>query len=271
MIGTRAATAHTSQIRDSDPGRKTAVGMLVLALLVGWFGYRALTNSSAEVPPPSELAFTTTTIRPTTTTTEPPARQWTEHEVLGKFASVFVTVELHECPAEPTEKGESSDRWTTPGVLVDENNVVFDGAEIGTASIAIIRSRIGTETEARITLQGGTGVATTPSRSTRNLALVEQPEGEAAFSVHRDSESNAIIVQPLSSAVTARPSVTVSGQGEALAVDTGGSPVDLPTLLDISELESAVLPDQKPVGLCGRAAVLVDSELAASLVEADED
>ena len=272
MIGTRAASVEASPIRDSDPGRKTAVALIVLAALVGWFGYRTLTSEPVDVPP-DELAFaTTTSLRPTTTTTEPPARQWTENEVLGKFSSVFVTVELYDCPAIETGKEEALDDWRTPGVLIDEHNVIFDGAELQGADIAVVRSRIGSETAGRLSTHGsGVGIVTSAAASNRNLKLVETPEGEPTFWVTRDPETNGIVVstEPLASAGEAV--VVVSGQGDPIAVHIGPRNTPLEVLQDIATQETTIVDDLSlGSSICAEAPSFVDAVVAATLVEEDD-
>lgn len=272
MIGTRAASVETSTIRDSDPGRKTAIALIVLAALVGWFGYRTLTSGAVDVPP-DELAFaTTTSLRPTTTTTEAPVRQWTENEVLGKFSSVFVTVELYDCPAIETGKEEALDDWRTPGVLIDEHNVIFDGAELQGADIAVVRSRIGSETLGRLSAHGsGVGIVTSAAASNRNLKLIDAPEGEPTFWVTRDAETNGIVVstEPLTSAGEAV--VIVSGQGDPLAVDIGPRSTPIAVLNEIATQETTIVDDLSLGGsICAEAPSFVDAVIAATLVEEDD-
>ena len=275
MIGTRAASVETTQIRDTDPGRKAAVGLIVLAALVGWFAYRAFTNTPVEVPP-DELAFASTTVRPTTTTTEAVARPWTENEVLGKFSSVFVTVELHECPAfieEETETEESLDSWTTPGVLIDQHNVVFDGSDIRGADIAVVRSRIGSETVGRVSSHGsGLGVITSAAASNRNLKLNENPEGDDSFWVTLDRETNSIVVSQEALPSDGEAVVLVSAQGDALDVDFGSSSADHTALLQISELETTIVASQaRGTSLCASAPSFLDPVVAAPLLLEEED
>jgi len=196
----------------------------------------------------------------------------TENEVLGKFSSVFVTVELYDCPAIETGKEEALDDWRTPGVLIDEHNVIFDGAELQGADIAVVRSRIGSETLGRLSAHGsGVGIVTSAAASNRNLKLIDAPEGEPTFWVTRDAETNGIVVstEPLTSAGEAV--VIVSGQGDPLAVDIGPRSTPIAVLNEIATQETTIVDDLSLGGsICAEAPSFVDAVIAATLVEEDD-
>ena len=274
MIGTRTASIDASPIRESnDPGRKTAIALVILAAVVGWLGYRTLTSEPVEVTAPAELAFASTTTRPSTTTTEPPARVWTTNEILGKFSSVFVTVELYQCPPEiVTGKEPAIDDWRTPGVLIDEHNVVFDGGELQGAAIALVRSRIGSETIGRLTShESGLGVVTSSAASNRNMKIVDEPQGEPMFWVTLDAETNGIVVSTDPIRSTGQAVIHVSSQGDPLQVEIGPRTAPLTALQQIATRETTVV-DSLALGstLCAEAPSYVDSVVAETLVEEDD-
>lgn len=212
MIGTRAGHFDVSRLETADINRRTLAFLSILALLVGFFGYRVLTHEPNTALPPDELPFTNPTLPSIPETTVTTIRPWSQNELIGKFAPTFMTVLLYECSgAAESDEGWTS-RYVTAGIAIDERNVIFSSEGFPNFDAVVILSGLGNSAIAYPnTHESGAEVASTIRSFSRTLDLVDEPNGEETFLISRD----------IASATTAV--ATAQDLGNDLFADSGSS------------------------------------------------
>ena len=262
MIGTRSPSVVSGGVSENrGRGAYVLLGMLTVAVV--WMAYSTLFANDDDGLP-DNLALTNTTLPPDTTpTTAPRPRPWSSAEVGGKFGPTFVRVTLIDCPIDKTEgvATQPLEEWIAFGVTVNEHSVIFPGSDIRTADVATIRSRFGNTAPSRISrLPNGIGVVTTDRSLNRTLDLVDEPMGEAVYYVSYDDEFATTTVTTERSDVALE--VTVTDQGEAIAVRLEDAVADLDLLGEVSTYRTEVQPNPAPLRggtICDDAPYIVDS------------
>lgn len=271
MIGTRAGAFDASQAQQSGVSRPAVFVLTLLAAIVGILGYRTITQTSTEEPPP-EIAFSGSTLPLPPVSTTPELRPWTQNELIGKFAPTFVTVLLYDCP--------SGERYVTTGVAVDDTNVVFARSEAPSVDAIVILSNLGNRAIAlHNSHASGADVATTWRSLSRTLDLTESPEGEESFLISRDisTATTAVGTSDETDPTATSTSTTVAGpqepatisiasssQGDAVAVSIGDDRYELDDLLDVARYRAELADGAKgdPSKPCEAAAGIVPATSA---------
>ena len=263
MIGTRQPVGTVSGIASEKSGRLVYVLLGMLVVAVAWMAYSTLVAGD-DGGFPDNLALTNTTVPvETTSTTEPRPRPWSSAEVGGRFGSTFARITLIDCPDDVVE-GQGwipVDEWTVYGVTVNEHSVIAPGSALGTADVATIRSRFGNRAYARISqLPNGILVVTTDLTLNRSLGLVDTPIGEPVYYVSYEDEFATTTVTTERSDIPIE--ITVTDQGEAIAVRLESRVADLDMLHDVAELRTEVQENPAPISggtICNDLPYLVDA------------
>ncbi len=275
LIGTRTGMVPQSDMHSNEFGIRTYVLLGLLLVATAWLGWVTLSEGGSTDPTPDNLAFTNSTLPAvSTTTTEAVSRQWSEAEAVGHYAPAFTRVQLYTCPSETPEGGLTKvqpldDMWTS-GIAIDEHNVLLNATDLRGANVAIIRARNGAQRLAIVSPgRSGTRVATTLSPISRDLDLESLSEGNPAFFLTYDHESN--VVESHDQPASAPLELTVSDVGDLLKVRVGATRFDNAQLLQINSRVEPVDDEDapKPETICDRANQLeyVNSELAAEQPE----
>ena len=305
MIGTRAGYFDVSRLETADINRRTVLLLGILALLVGFFGYRVLTHEPNTALPPEELPFTNPTLPSIPETTVTTIRPWSQSELIGKFAPTFMTVLLYECSGATESEGGWTSRYVTAGIAIDERNVIFSSEGFRNFDAVVILSGLGNSAIAYPNRhESGAEVASTIRSFSRTLDLVEEPNGEETFLISRDIASattavataqdlgNDLFADSGSSAVEAEDDeeddedgpentqvasgtigVGATTLGDAVAVFIGQSRYELDDLMDMGRFEAELIEDAVIGGKsvpCIHADLIVDATPEPEPEEVDE-
>ena len=242
LIGTRAGAVPQSALNERTTGKATFVLLGLLVAATGWLGYSTLTASSEG---PENIAFTatTTTSSSSTTSTEPPKDLWTLSEVNGRYAQVFLRVDLYDCttPDEPSMVAEN-----VVGVALDTNHVLIENLPaLGSADVAVVKTRTFTRRTVKLSRMGdGALIGTSRTQTSRNLgidSLTSPIEGDQTFFVGFDRETNEVATT--TRRVAAPVEIGVSETGVPNAIFFGTRTHEIDSLLGVSDIELEIDPE----------------------------